>query len=160
MVCMNMRSVLLIALLFFFAPFLMGGCASSLGGDDYSRGETRGAMAVQFATVESVRPVRIEGTKSPVGAGAGAIAGGVIGSTVGSSGSTTSAVGAVLGAVAGGLGGAAVEEGVTRQTGVEITIKLDNGGYLAVVQADKGEDFQPGERVRMVGNGRTARITR
>jgi outer membrane lipoprotein SlyB len=156
---MNKRSILAITLLS-AAPFLIGGCASGLGGDDYSRGEARGVMNVRFATVESVRPVRLEGTKTPIGAGAGAVTGGVLGSTIGGRGSTTSTVGAVLGAVAGGIGGAAIEEGVTRQTGMEITIRLDNGQYLAVVQADRGENFQPGERVRLVGSGQTARITR
>jgi outer membrane lipoprotein SlyB len=154
---MNKRSILIIALA---VPFFIGGCASGLGGDDYSRGEARGVMNVRFATVESVRPVRLEGTKSPVGAGAGAITGGILGNTLGGRGSATSAVGTVLGAVAGGIGGAAIEEGVTRQAGVEITIQLDSGAYLAIVQADRGENFQPGERVRLVGSGQTARVTR
>jgi outer membrane lipoprotein SlyB len=156
---MNKRSILAIILLS-AAPLLIGGCASGLGGDDYSRGEARSVMTVRFATIESVRPVRLEGTRTPIGAGAGAITGGVIGSTLGRRGGTTSAVGTVLGAVAGGIGGAAIEEGVTRQAGVEITLQLDNGTYLAVVQADNGENFQPGEQVRLVGSGQSARVTR
>ena len=149
-----LKSALLAVMLLFVA-----GCASDLGGDAYPRGEARQVMEVKFATVESVRPGRLEGTKTPIGTTAGVIVGGVIGSTLGR-GNASSSIGAVLGGVAGGVGGAAVEEGVTRSRGVEITIKLDNGGYLAVVQADGGENFQSGERVRLVGNGRSARVTR
>lgn len=79
------------------------GCATGLGGDVYQRGEARRAMQVRFATITSVRPVQIEGTKTPVGTVAGAAVGGIAGSTVG--GGKGSTIGAVLGAVAGGLAG-------------------------------------------------------
>ncbi len=134
------------------AVLTLGGCAAGLGGDDYSRGQARRAMNVDFGTVQSVRVVKIEGTKSPVGAGAGAVVGGVAGSTVG--GGRGSSIAAVLGAVAGG------EEGVTRQTGIEVTVRLDNGQHLAVVQADGGENFRSGERVRVLRDGATTRVTR
>ena len=58
------------------------------------------------------------------------------------------------------LDGAAAEEAVTRQDGVEITVKLENGEYLAIVQADDGENFQRGERVRLVDGGQATRVTR
>ena len=156
---MNKCSILIIALLC-VSPLFVGGCASNLGGSDYSRGEARSVMTVRFATVESVRMVRLEGTKTPIGSAAGTVAGGVIGSSLGGSGSTTSVVAAVLGAVAGGIGGSAIEEAATRKQGQEITVRLDQGGYLAVVQADDGEGFQPGERVRLVGSGEATRVTR
>ncbi|MCL1860722.1 MAG: hypothetical protein FWG52_04200 [Proteobacteria bacterium] len=156
---MNKRSILA-AILLCITPLLVGGCVSNLGGDDYSRWETRRVMRVRFATVESVRPVNLGGTRSPVGSMAGAVAGGVIGSSLGGRGTTSSAVGTVIGAVAGGLGGAALEEAATRRPGVEITVELDRGEYLAIVQEDNGEDFQPGERVRLVGDWQETRVTR
>ena len=154
---MNKRSILAVAFLC-VSPFLIGGCASDLGGDDYSRWETRRVMTVRFATVEIVRPVTLEGTRSPVGAVAGAVVGGVIGGSIGG-GHTSSTIGAVIGSVAGGVGGAALEESATRRRGLEITVELDEGGYVAIVQADQGEDFQPGDRVRLVGNGEAIRVT-
>jgi outer membrane lipoprotein SlyB len=153
--CSILATVLLCAV-----PFLSSGCVSNLGGDDYSRGEARRTMHVRFATVESVRSVSLEGTKSLVGMTAGAVAGGAIGRSIAGRGSTAGIVGTVAGAVAGSVGGAALEEAATRKRGVEITIQLDSGGYLAVVQADGGEDFQPGEWVRLVGSGESARVTR
>jgi outer membrane lipoprotein SlyB len=109
-----------------------------------------------MGVVESVRAVNIEGTKTPVGAGAGAVVGGVAGSTVG--GGRGSIVGATVGAVLGGLGGAAAEEAVTRQSGVEITVKLDSGHLLAITQA-ADEEFRIGDRVRVLSGGGTTRVS-
>ena len=111
-----------------------------------------------MATVESVRPVQIEGTKSSVGTAAGAVVGGIAGSTVGSGSGKDSSVGAVLGSVAGGVAGAAIEEGVTRQAGLEITVKFDDGRMIAVTQA-ADEKFQPGDRVRVLTGGGVTRIS-
>ncbi len=132
------------------------GCASGTGGKDYSRAQTRTVQEVQMGMVESVREVNIEGTKTPIGAGAGAVVGGVAGSTVGSG--KGSVVGAAVGAVLGGLGGAAVEEGVTRNKGVEITVKLDSGRLIAITQS-ADETFQVGDRVRVLSGGGTTRVS-
>ena len=137
-------------------PPLFLGCASGLGSKDYSRDQARVAQDVQMGVVESVRAVNIEGTKTPVGAGAGAVVGGVAGSTVG--GGRGSIVGATVGAVLGGLGGAAAEEAVTRQGGVEITVKLDSGQLLAITQA-ADEEFRIGDRVRVLSGGGTTRVS-
>lgn len=132
------------------------GCASGTGGKDYSRAQTRSAQEVRMGIVESVREVNIEGTKTPIGAGAGAVVGGVAGSTVGSG--KGSVVGAALGAVLGGLGGAATEEAVTRNKGVEITVKLDSGRLIAVTQS-ADEEFRVGDRVRVLSGGATTRVS-
>jgi outer membrane lipoprotein SlyB len=138
------------------AVAVLGGCASGTGGKDYSRDQTRAVQEVQMGVVESVREVNIEGTKTPIGAGAGAVVGGVAGSTVG--GGRGSIVGATLGAVLGGLGGAATEEAVTRQKGVEITVKLDSGRMIAVTQA-ADEEFRVGDRVRILSGGGATRVS-
>jgi outer membrane lipoprotein SlyB len=135
----------------------LGACASNLTGDSYSRGEARRAMVVRYATVESVRMVKLEGTKSNIGTVAGGAVGGIAGSSIGQG--KGSAVGAVLGAVAGGLAGAAVEEGATRSQGIEVTVKLDNGSSMAIVQEYAGESFVRGQRVRLVQDGSTTRVT-
>ncbi|HCX32296.1 MAG TPA: hypothetical protein DHV08_01280 [Rhodocyclaceae bacterium] len=135
---------------------IVAGCASGLGGGDYKRGEARQTMRVEMGVVESVRTVRIEGTKTPVGTGAGAVVGGVAGSNVG--GGKGSIIGTVVGAVAGGLAGSAIEEGVTRREGVEITVRLDGGRLLAIVQ-EADEAFRPGERVRVLSGGGSTRVS-
>lgn len=107
-----MRKSALLVATFTTMSLLLGGCASSLTGDSYSRDEARRVQTVRMGTIESLRPVKIEGTKTPIGGGAGAIVGGVAGSAVG--GGRGSIVAAVIGAVAGGLAGSAAEEGLTR----------------------------------------------
>lgn len=148
-----------VLVVFFTAAGLaLAGCQSSLSGDSYSRDEARAVQTVRLGTIESLRPVKIEGTKTPIGAGTGAVVGGVAGSSVG--GGRGSAVAAVIGAVAGGLLGAATEEGLTRTQGVEITVREDDGGMRAYVQeVQPNEIFRVGERVRILSVGGTSRVS-
>jgi outer membrane lipoprotein SlyB len=138
-------------------PAVLAGCASGLGSGDYERKEARRAYEVKMGVVEHVRSVKLEGTDSGVGTAAGGVIGGVAGSTAGSGKGRV--VGSVLGAVAGGVAGAATEEVITRKTGQEITVRLDSGRVLAVVQEDTGEKFAVGERVRLLESGGQARVT-
>ncbi|HSH83629.1 MAG TPA: glycine zipper 2TM domain-containing protein [Guyparkeria sp.] len=136
----------------------LSGCASSLSSDAYTRDSARQMQTVYYGTVQSIRTVRIEGTKTPIGTGAGAIAGGVLGHQVG--GGTGRTLATVGGALLGGVAGSAAEEGITRQDGYEISVRLDNGRTISVVQA-ADIAFQPGERVRVVeGRDGTTRVTR
>ncbi|PLP88281.1 hypothetical protein CYD26_19575 [Pseudomonas sp. FFUP_PS_473] len=152
------KSVLLVASVTTLS-LLLGGCASNLTGDSYSRDEARRVQTVRMGTIESLRPVKIEGTKTPIGGGAGAIVGGVAGSGVG--GGRGSVVAAVIGAVAGGLLGSAAEEGITRTQGVEITVREDDGSMRAYVQqVQENEIFRVGDRVRIMTVDGTSRVTR
>ena len=69
------------------------------------------------------------------------------------------AVGSILGSVVGGIAGNAAEQTATRQAGYEITVRLDGGRVIAVTQATD-ERFSPGDRVRVLSDGVTARVTR
>ncbi|MDH4560710.1 hypothetical protein [Pseudomonas sp. BN411] len=152
-----MRKPVLLVASFTAVALALGGCQSSLTGDSYSRDEARQVQTVRMGTIESLRPVKIEGTKTPVGAGAGAVVGGIGGSTIGHG--RGSAVAAVIGAVAGGLLGAAAEEGMTRTQGVEITVREDDGSMRAYVQeVQPNEVFRVGERVRIMTVNGTSRV--
>jgi outer membrane lipoprotein SlyB len=139
-------------------PALLVGCASGRGGDDYERSEARRVYEVKMGTIESIRPVKLEGTESGIGAAAGGAVGGIAGSTAGKG--KGSAIGAVLGAVVGGLAGAAGEEMATRKQGMEIIVKIDYSRTIAIVQEDKGENFKVGDRVRILESGGQARVSR
>lgn len=147
----TLRLIVLVAL-----TTLLAACASSNSGGAYSRDEARKTQTVKTGVVESVRAVKIEGTKTPVGTATGAVVGGVAGSTVGHG--KGSVIAAVVGAVAGGLAGSAIEEGVTRNDGIEITVKLDSGSLVAIVQ-EADEQFHPGEKVRILESGGTSRVS-
>src|ERR1051325_1582142 len=135
---------------------LIAACASSNSGQVYSRGEARQVQTVRTGVVESVRQVKLEGSKTPIGTVGGAAVGGVAGSSVG--GGRGSAIAAIIGAIVGGLAGSAAEEGFTRKDGIEITVKLDSGTMLAVVQ-EADEQFNPGDQVRLLENNGITRVT-
>jgi len=135
---------------------LVAACASSNSGSVYSRDEARKVQTVKTGVIESVRQVKLEGTKSAVGTIAGGAVGGIAGSSVG--GGRGSAIAAVIGAVAGGLAGSALEEGITRKDGVELTVKLDGGGLIAIVQ-EADEVFIAGEKVRILESGGVSRVS-
>ena len=149
-----------VALTLILSGAVLTGCAQqSLTGTNYSRGEARAGQSVQMGRVESVVPIIIDGrTDSPLGAGAGAIVGGIAGSGVG--GGSGAQIATVLGAVAGGIAGQRIEEATSRRQGVEITVRLDSGSVVSVVQeVDRNQVFSPGDRVRILGQGRTMRVT-
>ncbi|AKT31941.1 glycine zipper 2TM domain-containing protein [Pseudomonas syringae pv. actinidiae] len=153
-----MRKSALLVASFTAMALMLGGCTSNLSGDSYSRDEARTVQTVRMGTIESLRPVKIEGTKTPIGGVAGAVVGGVGGSAIG--GGRGSVVAAVIGAVAGGLLGSATEEGLTRTQGVEITVREDDGSMRAYVQqVQENEIFRVGERVRIMSVNGTSRVS-
>ena len=135
---------------------LLGACASSNSGSVYSRDDARKTQTVRTGVVESVRQVKLEGTKSPIGTVAGAAVGGIAGSSIGQG--KGSSIGAVIGAVVGGLAGSAAEEVMTRKDALEITVKLDGGGLTAVVQ-ESDELFKAGDKVRLIESGGNTRVS-
>ena len=149
---MNFSRLLVVASL----SVLVAACASSNSGSVYSRDDARRVQTVKTGVVESVRTVKLEGTKTPIGTAAGGVIGGVAGGSIGHGAGST--IAAVIGAVAGGIAGSAVEEGVTRKDALEITVKLDGGAMIAIVQ-EADEAFKPGDKVRIVENADTSRVT-
>lgn len=135
----------------------LAGCASPpQSGREYSYYQAQGEQTVRMGVVESVRDVVIVNPESGGGTMAGAALGGLGGSVAGSG--NGSAAMAIVGAVAGGLIGNRVEANANRKPGFEITVKLDNGELRAVTQlAD--EMFRAGERVRLLSNGVTTRVS-
>jgi outer membrane lipoprotein SlyB len=134
----------------------LAACATRESANVYSRHEAGREQTVRMATVDSVRKVEIEGSRSGVGAAAGGISGGIAGSGVGHG--KGAAVATVLGAVGGGVAGQVIEEKATRKEALEITVRLDSGEMRAIVQ-EADEVFKPGERVRLLNSGGVTRVT-
>lgn len=149
---MKISTLLLVA----FISVFLASCASSNSGSVYSRDDARKVQTVKTGVVESVRSVKLEGTKTPIGTVAGGAIGGVAGGSIGNG--RGSALGAIVGAVAGGLAGSGIEEAVTRKDAYEITVKLDGGSLIAIVQ-EADEQFKAGDKVRIVENADTSRVT-
>ncbi|ALG66748.1 glycine zipper 2TM domain-containing protein [Beggiatoa leptomitoformis] len=146
---------ILLFFIFLFLSLTLTACATSRSGSVYTRDQARQVQQVELGTVAAVRSVLIEGTKTPIGSIGGAAVGAIAGSAVG--GGRGSDIAAVVGGIGGWLLGSAAEEGVTRQDGLEITVRLDSGRTIAVVQA-ADEVFKTGERVRLVSGDEESRV--
>jgi outer membrane lipoprotein SlyB len=141
-----------------FAPLValtLGGCVTPEMEGDFPARELGVPEAVQFGVAYSVRPVRIDAPSTSIGAGGGALLGGLAGSAIGHG--SGSAAGAVAGAILGGVAGNAIERSATQKEGEEITVQLDGGGFVSVIQAD-GPLIVPGERVELLTSGGVDRV--
>lgn len=144
-----------------FAPLALAaalaGCATT-SPDVIRYHEARREARVQDAVVLDVRPVRVDGSQSGIGAMAGSVAGGVAGSTIG--GYRDGIVGGVIGAVVGGVIGNAVERSATTEQADEIIVQLKNGERRAIVQAHGAEALRQGDAVLLIRSGSRVRVTR
>jgi outer membrane lipoprotein SlyB len=135
---------------------LLGGCAYNAGSRDYRGYEVRGEQSVRFGVVESVREVNINAHETGVGTAGGAALGMVAGSNVG--GGNAQIAGAIGGAILGGIIGQNVERSANERRGLEVTVLLDSGKYIAVVQ-EADEPFRAGDRVRILSGRGATRVT-
>lgn len=155
---MRSPSIRFTSLLVIAATALAGCATQERSASVYRAGDAQREQAVRMATIESVREVTLDRGQTGVGTGAGAVIGGVAGSGVG--GGRGSVVGAVAGAVAGGIIGQVVENSSSKVPALEITVRLDNGDLRAIVQEVDGQQFKPGDRVRLLSQGGLTRVTR
>lgn len=136
---------------------LVAGCAyPERSGNVYQSYQAQTEQVVRTGTVESVRNVSIENPQSGVGAMGGAALGGLAGSAGGEG--TGQAALVVAGALVGGLLGQHAEHAANKEPGLEITVRLDNGEVRAITQT-ADEAFHPGERVRLLSDNYTTRVT-
>ncbi len=137
---------------------VFSSCAQdSLTGDTYSRSEAGRAQTVRTGRITSIRNVKIEGGNT-AGTVLGGVAGGVLGNQIGKgSGNVAATVG---GALVGGVAGSHIEQNVNSRQGLEIQVKLDQGGSISVVQqVNPRETFEVGDRVRVLLSGGRDRVT-
>ncbi len=139
---------------------VLSGCMSDLTGTTYSREEARQMQVVKFGTIAEVRFVKLEGTNSDVGTLAGGAVGGLAaGSNIGKG--SGKAVAAIAGAVAGGVLGHMAEKKLTEKQGVEVTVRLEDGSFVSVVQqADPNAPFAAGDWVKILMQGSTSRVVK
>lgn len=138
---------------------LLTACAPLPRADVYAPGQIARAQSVEPGIVESTRDVRIAAAPTGVGAATGAVVGSIAGSGVGH-GWRSGFLGAIVGAIFGGVVGGAIEENAGARAGVEITVRLDSGALVAVVQDVDPSPLRPGDRVRVLSDGATTRVTR
>lgn len=134
----------------------VSGCATHTSPNTFNRSEVGAQQTVEAGTVTALREVTIQTDGSVVATATGAVLGGLAGSTIGGGRGRTAAT--VGGAVAGGAAGSAAS-GSSRQ-GVEVTVQLDSGRTVAIVQEGNPNQFRVGDRVNVASDGTTSRVTR
>jgi outer membrane lipoprotein SlyB len=143
------------------AAALLAGCATyepgPADGGERRMPQQQGERKEYPGVVESVREVQVDTERTGAAPLVGAVIGGTVGSSVGHG--RGSSAGAAVGTVIGGIVGEAAAQAAT-QPGLEITVRLDAGGSVAVMQPVTEESFRPGDRVRVIADGRTARVTK
>jgi outer membrane lipoprotein SlyB len=105
---------------------LLSACTTPSSGQVFPRNEARTAWTVVEGRVSDVKPVQIEGNKRLLVTEGGGHVRYELGRTIRSRHGRD---------LAGASVGQAVEELVTRQNGLQITIDLDRGETIAIVQA-------------------------
>ncbi|KAG0292628.1 hypothetical protein BGZ96_003885 [Linnemannia gamsii] len=143
------------------STFALQGCAlQSSSADVYTANQARREHTVRLGTIASIRLVKIQadnGQPSGLGAFGGGALGAIAGSAIGGG------RGALLTGIVGGLGGTVaghvVEGEFALRSGLEITVRLDNGEVRAITQEATQEIFRAGERVRLVSGNGITRVT-
>lgn len=139
--------------IFAIALAALAGCTMGPSG----AGETPDQQEVRMGVVEEVRLVPLPGSSGIVGTLGGGAIGGKAGGSVGSGRGGSAA--SVFGAIAGSVAGNAIESAATAREGLEISVRLDSGRLLLIVQPD-GESFKLGERVRVQSGAKGLRVAR
>ncbi|MDR3410691.1 MAG: hypothetical protein P4L87_07075 [Formivibrio sp.] len=91
-----------------------------------------------------------------IGAISGAAIGGLAaGSSIGQG--NGSLIAGIAGVVLGGVLGDKIERGVVRKDALELTVRMQNGERLVIVE-DADVALQPGQAVDVIDDGKTSRV--
>ena len=98
---------------------VLAGCASQIGANQYDSAAVGSVNRARAGTIVSVRAITVADSDNSLGTAIGGIAGGL---------------GAVGGALVGGAAGNLAQRGLSKQSGYEYVVQLDNGGLVTVTQ--------------------------
>jgi outer membrane lipoprotein SlyB len=129
---------------------IIGLLFSGCGSKKYSDGDIRTVEGVYHGTVLDVTDVVVEEDPSLVGPLVGGAAGGLVGSAFGAG--TGRLLFTLGGAALGSAAGGGTDAFKRRYRAAQITMELDNGGALVVVQRND-EYFVRGDKVRIISLG-------
>ena len=146
-----------ISTLMTFLLFLTSCANSSLKPDSYDRESVQKISNVLYGEVVSLKKVTIEGgTKS------GTIVGGLVGAAAGSQVSDSkpeSEIGAVIGGAIGATLGGNVSKNIQSVEGVQLTINMDDGRTISVVQETSQYSFSIGDLVEVISTKGKTRVS-
>lgn len=137
------------------ATVLVTGCVTPDSANVYSKSEMRRPAKVRAGVIEQIRPVKMEDAMG-IGAVSGAAIGGIAaGSGIGKG--SGSLIAGIAGALLGGILGDKIERGVVRKDALELTVRMQNGERLVIVE-DADIALYQGQAVDVIDDGKTARV--
>jgi len=131
----------------------MTGCTFPSSQPTVSRNQVGLVQTLELGYVLEVRDVVIDGERTVIGVWGGAAVGAAATNPGGYPANVGEALGQAAGAVAGAVAGRAIEELVTRKRGQELTIQLDNGQTVVVIEEYKKGPLREGDRVQLNRGG-------
>lgn len=130
---------------------------ASLQPDTYERDAVQRVSNVLYGEIVSLKEVKIEGdTKS------GTIVGGLVGAAAGSGVSDSkpeSEIGAVLGGAIGATLGGNLSKNIRAVNGLQLTINMDDGRTISVVQEVGSYNFSIGDLVEVISTKGKTRVS-
>ena len=134
----------------------LAACAPQQNANVLAGNQALTASTVSFGTVTASRVVQLEGTQG--GQAAGAILGGLAGAALGQEvgGGTGRVIATGVGASAGAAAGMQAGKAAGSRQSIEWTVRLENGGSIAVIQGEP--TFAIGQRVQVITGGGTTRL--
>ncbi|PST92918.1 glycine zipper 2TM domain-containing protein [Photobacterium sp. NCIMB 13483] len=137
----------------------LAGCAANPYGNAYNVNDARQMQQVYYGTVVRTQAVTLNGNGNGIGTLAGGAIGGILGSGVG--GGKGAEIASIGGALLGGFLGNEAGNQVTKHNGVNLTIKMDSGRTVSIVQQVNPQVmFHTGERVQVnLSDDGTSRVT-
>jgi len=152
----NISKALLVATL---SVNLVACAGSGLRPTDVSRTDARKAETVREGTVLEIYEVTLRGN-TEVAQGTGAVLGGYVANrATKDSNEAVQVLATAAGAVVGSVVGESASNMALDKPGLNIVVKLDSGGTLAISQqTDTRTNLQIGGRVYLIGSGNNIRI--
>jgi outer membrane lipoprotein SlyB len=131
----------------------LSGCATQdRSAVQYDANSASQLQQLTYGRVLELRPVTIDlsgnGTNY-AGLAIGGLVGGTVGYQAGKPGSSTSQIGAAVGAALGASGAQMAGQALSKAQGVEISLALDDGRRLALVQQDDSTPLHVGQCVKV-----------
>ncbi|OBU34286.1 glycine zipper 2TM domain-containing protein [Photobacterium kishitanii] len=137
----------------------LAGCAANPYGNAYNVNDARQMQQIYYGTVVRTQAVTLNGNGNGIGTLAGGAIGGILGSGVG--GGKGAEIATIGGALLGGFLGNEAGNQATKRNGVNLTIKMDSGRTVSIVQQVNPQVmFHAGERVQVnLSDDGTSRVT-
>lgn len=128
---------------------MCAGCTFPSSGPVIPARQANQMQTTETGTIVRVAKVTVEGRRTNLGQYGGGVVGGAAALPAGGVKNTGEALGVAAASVVGAVVGEATEEYLTRKEAEELTVQLDDGRMVTIVQTTQ-RGFQVGDKVNVI----------